>query len=777
MFFTSYSIQNTLYSILNTMLKHLELSGFKSFPKKTTFEFNAPVTAIVGPNGSGKSNVAEAIRFVLGEQSIKSLRSKKGEDLIWNGSKAIPQTNRAAVSITFDNSKRVFKFDGEMSQDLNLGFDEIVISREVYRDGINKYLINGSQVRLRDIIELLASVNIGASGHHIISQGEADRILNSSAKDRRVMIEESLGLKIYHWKIHESERKLEKTNENLDKAESLRREILPHIKFLKKQVEKIERAEEMRSRLSEIYAEYLKKEEAYLNREKRRAEGDKHSVEKEVSRIDGEIKAIKDALARKGEDSARTDELRRLDSELRRLRTEQDEFSRKLGRVEAKMEFIVREERALKTKQGEAGVKTVPFAEVENLAKTAESVFSEALGAPDSLSGFITRLRQLFADFLFRHRGEDDDITAKVSAIREELARAENEKRKTESSIAALAGEEKGCNLALARVKEEGDKNKDANRDRERLYYEFIAKRSEASGQLNVILSRLEMIVREESSFTEEIREGNILIGQEILKYKRQAIDEVAFRNEPRSEQEARRKEIEKIKISLEDMGGGGGSEILKEYKAMEERDRFLTREIDDLEKSAESLSSLIKELKEKLDVQFDEGIEKINEQFEKFFNLMFGGGSAGIAVFEEKKKVKAIDPETGEEIDMEEEEEAVRGIDIKVNLPQKKIKDLAMLSGGERALTSIALLFAISQVNPPPFMVLDETDAALDEANSRKYGEMLGNLSKLSQLVVITHNRETMSRAEVLYGITTGGDAASKLLSIKFDEAVEIAK
>ena len=181
--------------------------------------------------------------------------------------------------------------------------------------------------------------------------------------------------------------------------------------------------------------------------------------------------------------------------------------------------------------------------------------------------------------------------------------------------------------------------------------------------------------------------------------------------------------------------------------------------------------------MREKLDVQFDEGIEKINEQFEKFFNLMFGGGSAGIAVFEEKKKVKAIDPETGEEIDMEEEEEAVRGIDIKVNLPQKKIKDLAMLSGGERALTSIALLFAISQVNPPPFMVLDETDAALDEANSRKYGEMLGNLSKLSQLVVITHNRETMSRAEVLYGITTGGDAASKLLSIKFDEAVEIAK
>jgi chromosome segregation protein len=227
-------------------------------------------------------------------------------------------------------------------------------------------------------------------------------------------------------------------------------------------------------------------------------------------------------------------------------------------------------------------------------------------------------------------------------------------------------------------------------------------------------------------------------------------------------------------------MGGAGGSEMLKEYKDMEERDRFLLRETEDLKKSAESLSTLIKELKEKLDVQFDEGIDKINKQFSNFFSLMFGGGSASITVFEEKKKARVFDPEAldEEQYAMEEEEtEPERGIDIKVNLPQKKIRDLAMLSGGERALTSIALLFAISQVNPPPFLVLDETDAALDEANSRKYGDMLENLSKFSQLIVITHNRETMSRAGVIYGVTTGSDSVSKLLSIKFEEAVEIAK
>ena len=99
------------------------------------------------------------------------------------------------------------------------------------------------------------------------------------------------------------------------------------------------------------------------------------------------------------------------------------------------------------------------------------------------------------------------------------------------------------------------------------------------------------------------------------------------------------------------------------------------------------------------------------------------------------------------------------------------------MLSGGERALTSIALLFAMSQVNPPPFLVLDETDAALDEANSRKYGDMLENLARHAQLIIITHNRETMSRAGVLYGVTMGSDGISKMLSVKFDEAVKIAK
>jgi chromosome segregation protein len=238
---------------------------------------------------------------------------------------------------------------------------------------------------------------------------------------------------------------------------------------------------------------------------------------------------------------------------------------------------------------------------------------------------------------------------------------------------------------------------------------------------------------------------------------------------------------IEKLKIRIEDAGVGGGEDVMKEFKEVSEREEFLAKEIADLELSSESLKKLIEELDHKLEEEFKTGIEKINFQFNDFFCLMFGGGKASIKVVEEGPKIKNQDESI--EIDMEsiqeekEEGKIELGIEIDVKLPRKNIKGLEMLSGGERALTSIALLFAISQVNPPPFIILDETDAALDEANSRKYGDMIENLSKLSQLILITHNRETMSRAGVLYGVTMGQDGLSKLLSIEFEEAVAVAK
>ncbi|PIR86387.1 hypothetical protein COU13_01260 [Candidatus Kaiserbacteria bacterium CG10_big_fil_rev_8_21_14_0_10_43_70] len=184
----------------------------------------------------------------------------------------------------------------------------------------------------------------------------------------------------------------------------------------------------------------------------------------------------------------------------------------------------------------------------------------------------------------------------------------------------------------------------------------------------------------------------------------------------------------------------------------------------------------MIEELDAKIDERFNEGLVKINEALRVFFQKLFGGGDARLELEKKRQKVTEMYDEESDEL-IEEKEELVRGLDIHVALPRKKIKGLEVLSGGERALTSIALIFAMSQVNPPPFLILDETDAALDEANSKRYADMVRELGKRSQLVLITHNRATMAAAGELYGVTMGSDGVSKVLSVKLEEAERVAK
>jgi chromosome segregation protein len=311
--------------------------------------------------------------------------------------------------------------------------------------------------------------------------------------------------------------------------------------------------------------------------------------------------------------------------------------------------------------------------------------------------------------------------------------------------------------------------------------FRIIARQNEVRGVLNGIKTREDKLVFEEEAYKREMQEAYVIVGREAVDYK-----DLVLIEEDRAVQHDRLRSIEKIKIRIEDSGAGNSIDILKEYKEVEDRDAFLERELVDLESSRTNLNNMIADLDARIDIEFKEGILKINAQFQQYFSLMFGGGNAGLNVVREKKRKKRADTDLSsvlsDDIDVADmadatEEEGEEGIEINVSLPRKKVKGLMMLSGGERALTSIALLFAISQVNPPPFIILDETDAALDEANSRKYGDMITNLSTYSQLILITHNRETMSRADVLYGVTLGADGASKLLSIRFEDAGAYAK
>ncbi len=743
-------------------LKSLELSGFKSFAKKATLEFKVPVTAVVGPNGSGKSNVAEAFRFVLGEQSMKSMRGKKTEDLIFNGGESSARANRAAVKLIFDNSKRL----------LNIDFDEVAIERVIHRDSLSEYFINGSAVRLRDIVELLAGAHIGSSGHHMISQGEADRILNANIRERREMIEDALGLKIFQYKREESERKLEKTRENMDKVESLRKEIAPHLKFLKKQVEKVEKTIALRTELTTLYKEYLSRESKYLSETEKQIAHESAGPKKDLERLEKEISAAKKVLEASKHKDVKSGELIAIESKLKEAREARDNVTRAAGRIEGEIAAL---EKLFAREKANAGAEaaTVEFSKVKSLIQEIDQMLGDLNAVP--------KIRTMLRAFL--ESGKNMRAESKAAELEKEITLLKDRKQEAAQEALQKADELSALSKTYEALRTEIEKEKDSSRDAEKDIFRIMAEENELRGRLSVLRVREDKLRLEQADFKRECEEGMMLIGREVYLFES---DKTEYPAEERHQQEERRKHVEKLKIRLEDNGGISPQDVMKEFKETSERDEFLAREILDLEASAKSLLTLIAELETKLNTLFSEGIHKINKQFGEFFALMFGGGEATLAVVEEKKRKRGPSAEELAEMGLggdgdlgesEEEQETELGVDIKVNLPRKKVKALEMLSGGERALTSIALLFAISQVNPPPFIVLDETDAALDEANSKKYGDMVANLSKHSQLIVITHNRETMSRAGVLYGVTMGREGYSKLLSIAFDEALSVAK
>ncbi|MCX6736308.1 MAG: AAA family ATPase, partial [Candidatus Parcubacteria bacterium] len=463
-------------------LKRIEITGFKSFAKKTMLDFSAPITAIVGPNGSGKSNVAEAMRFVLGEQSIKSMRGKRGEDLIWNGSKALGRTNQATVVIAFDNKDRIFDID----------YYEVTIGRQVFRDGTNEYSINGTTVRLKDVVELLSVAHIGSSAHHIISQGETDRFLFASIKERRIMIEDALGLRIYQYKISESERKLKKTEENVREISLLRKELAPRISFLKKQVERIERVKKLRNELAGIYAEYLKREELYLDHQKKTNEEEMKGPKEELRILDEQIQKARETISADGKESQFSGEILKLEADIRSVRNRKDEFSRALGRLEGMIESEVRRIAREKERKNNAEIKDIPvsLSRVREMVQMANEMIENAYSLDDvgKMKELLGGIKNLLRGFIDQSASKEEHLVVEDDGLKEseaELLKRREEKEGVEREMHALHEEERRVHSLYSSMKASAEKEKDATRDIERELFSMMSKRSEAALKVN----------------------------------------------------------------------------------------------------------------------------------------------------------------------------------------------------------------------------------------------------------------------------------------------------
>lgn len=738
-------------------LKRLETSGFKSFANKSSLEFNKGVSAVVGPNGSGKSNIADAMRWVMGEQGMKNLRSKKSEDLIFNGSNKKSASNKAHVTLVFDNSDRVFPME----------FEEISITRKIFRNGESQYFINDTQVRLKDILELIAKAKLGLRGYTIINQGMGDFILGATPLQRREIFEDALGLKEFQLKKTEAKNKLALTKNNLAQTQILIAEIGPHLKFLKKQVEKIQQKEVLESALKENEKKYFGSRLSYLTKQKDSIKKEKEDVSMALEKEKGLIDALR-------EDVGNTENMLEsffdkesvFEKELEEIMNKKSAIERELGKIEGVLAY-----------QKEAPKIVYAPVNLPYLNNIFRGIRQKVKGVLDasSLEDVKTQIGAILSDF--------ESVLSEIESgkIKKQPEEEIEQSQSQDTPDKNLLAEKEKLTSALSdfdnQVKLIRDKIKDLNNshrtEKDKIYNskkELYEKESHQERlkqqinnfdfQLNKIAAETEL-VKQEAKIIEDSGNNSFDV---MLQMQSHELD--ALKNE-----------IDKLRVRLE-MMENIDPEIQKEYEDSQKRYEFLTVQSEDLNRALISLDDVIVDLENKIETLFNEAFIKIDTEFNRYFNILFEGGKAGLVKIGENRRGKREELEESQEFGSEDGSgiiEETGGIDIKVDMARKKVKDIHLLSGGERALTSIALIFALVSCSPPPFLMLDEIDAPLDESNALRFGGILEELRAKTQFVIITHNRETMKQADILYGITMGDDGVSKVFSVKLEEAKSI--
>ncbi|MFA7319326.1 MAG: chromosome segregation SMC family protein [Parcubacteria group bacterium] len=772
-------------------LKKLEISGFKSFANKTTLDFlvtegsqkELGTTAIVGPNGSGKSNVADALRWVMGEQSMKNLRGKKSEDIIFAGSGKKARLGSASVTLYLDNS----------DHSMPLEFEEVSITRKIFRSGESEYLINGSRVRLQDIADTLAQAGVGKESYAIVNQGMADSVLNATPLERRTVLEDAAGVKQYQIKKERSLRKLESTKQNLARVKELTEEIKPHMRLLKRQAEKAAQSESVARELREKQTTLFSYLWHNFQREQSTFNEAKDDIGRSMMNIQREVDKLNDELSKENKQEEKDEELPKMENDLRQKRNALSQLDRELIVLEGRIEIEKERQKNMRLIE-EIRIESIPvdFGYVKNAIielKADQEKLIQRLAEVESLDelqdireyarAISQKLFELKADI---EKGKKDMQTDNIEAEKEHQEKAEKFEKERATQVAMIEEMSKRTGI----LREEIAKNEMEAKILEKKIEEAAAEGRESRQKFFEVERKLRVSQDELNKFKDRFNEAKIALARVEVREEdlRREIKE-AIKIEPEElpvvtekvERPIIEHEIGKLKTQMEQIGGIDPM-VIDEYEETNKRYEFLSTESADLEKAMISLREVIKEMDQKIEKEFATTYEEINKEFTKYFRIIFGGGNAHLTkvrVQSARRRLKDLSEEEGEKISeeelAEEEEETQTGIDISACPPGKKIANLTMLSGGERSLTSLALLFAIISHNPPPFAVLDEVEAALDEANSKRFGRILTELSGNTQFVTITHNRETMRQASLLYGVTMGEDGISKLLSVRLDQ------
>ena len=755
-------------------IEKIELIGFKSFADKTTFALHPGITCIVGPNGCGKSNIVDAFRFALGEGNFRELRVLNLPEVIFAGTVSRKPLSLAEITLWFDNS----------SEKLPVPYTEVSIKRRTFRDGQSEFLINNQTGRLKDIRGLFLDTGLSCESLSIIGQGRVDEILSSRPEERRAVFEEVAGIHKYKVRKLEVERKLILAEQNLLRISDLKVEVGEQTQQLEVQAQKAREYQEIQKRVRALELLVFQKQVRNLSNQKEES-GRRLEEHQQKTKQHEEIKAdlkregktLEEALERT---LANLEDLKgRLEGCQRSLLIEHE---RALFEERNKIRDLAEEERfnqyEIKRIKETLGALALRRTEIEKrLSEWGEadleqlSEFQPVVKVGLQLVKQLNELTQLWCGKLgipLRLKDEDPVLPlfkAELNKIISDEGALKDNLKFKEGEIGKIAGRLYELKQALSNMEKEPRPQE--SEEINKLYAGKVAlltKLDEIKKQREQRVQALEKLesppeggsggvgemVREEIILAkiqgeleqiEDRLQGDYGISFVELLSQTYEVPPASRGKKEVGELKARLRELEPVNLLA-----------IEEYERVKERRDFIELQHADLQSARESLRTLIVDLDAKAREDFQLTMERVTKNFQEVFASLFIGGEARIEMEKDKDLLEA-------------------GIEISVCPSGRKWLNLSLLSGGERSLTAIAILFSLIKTKPSPLCILDEVDAALDDANIGRFANFLKEYANQTQIIVITHNKRTMEVADTIYGITMEEPGVSKVVSMRLEK------
>ena len=790
--------------------KKIQLNGFKSFADKTNFLIENGLTGIVGPNGCGKSNIVESLRWVMGETSAKSMRGSGMEDVIFSGTSNKASKNIAEVSVTVTNEKN----EGPIQY---RELDEVNVRRKIEKDKGSKFYINDKEVRARDAQMFFADLSTGAHSPSMISQGRIGAIVTAKPADRRAILEEAAGISGLHVRRHEAELRLNAAENNLKRADELRRQQERQLVNLQKQAEEAARYKNMSEEIKKIEAGlyYLKLLE--IDKEIKIENEINVEAETEVTDFNDKIADLENLIKTETE-------------KVTPLREKNIENLSKIQRLNLELQSLDEENTRIQD-------------EIENIKKTLQT-FEEDIGrekgividANSNEKRFKEEKNELIeidSKYYDTEKQSDNDLSTAKEKLQIEIDKVKEliNSQKNQEALSALDN----CKILIEAYAGSYSKNENIKKESvkrnerikiidteieswknlllnsEKMVTQLTERRSKLNDQLNKLDNQPKLQAEKKGQITEGLRisEKEKDENEEIINSTDEKIENLRSQLNEIQEQSIQIRErkassgatIEGLKKRKNDLVDRINSELnLSEENILENSNLFGIEELPDAvnqedlldkkKQEREKLGSVnlkadeetnkyeteikkmesdrldlvtaivklkesINELNQKGRERLIEAFDKVDRKFNEVYTKLFNGGNAKLEL------VDADDP-------------LEAGLEMLVSPPGKRLQSITLLSGGEQALTALSLIFAVFLTNPSPICVLDEVDAPLDDANVTRFCSLLEELTKITdtKFIIVTHHALTMSKMNRLYGVTMPEKGISQLVAVDLQKA-----